>query len=441
MKKVFAVAALVLVIGVSIPFGSGMIMERSVRRAFQNMNQFFAENGAGVTLEIIQYDRSYLTSDIEWKIDLGALKALYRIDQLVFKDHARHGLTGIVSTTSLEKNPGYAAFVDEKLQGRDPIHIRTEYGLLGGIDTTVALDGFSFIAANQTIDVKSGGLVMATDRKLGHFISKGSWQGLSAGGMLHIGEMSMASDLERMSTFIWDGDAGFNCQNINAQGKEDRIEIKSIKGNYFFDVSDDQTTMSGEALFSMDGLGAKNFNVDGASARCVAKGLDVKGYEEFMRLYTRNMADLLSHMAAVQDDPEKARQIMEKHKAALGIKMMTAYEKLLKQGLELQVADLVIELAGGEIKGGATVRLLKDVTLVQLIPIVSRPELLFDFLYLKTDIRLPAGLAGDNSKLLKPLFPGMKTGLFVQNGKTLVHAAETANGNLTVNGEHVVLTR
>lgn len=441
MKKIIAAVTLVLVIGASIPLASGLIMERTVRSAFQDMNTFFAAKGADFSLEIINYDRSYLTSDIEWKIDLGTLKAIYHIDQVVFKDHAKHGFAGVVSTTSLEKNPWYAAFVDEKLQGRDPIHMSTAYGLLGNIDMEIALDAFSFIVENETIDVKPGSMAVATDRKLKHFTSTFSWQGLSAGKKFNIGETSMASNLEMVSTFIWDGDASFSLQNIKAQEKENLLEIKGIEGKYLFDVADDQTTMSWQALFSLDNLDAKDMNVDDASVRFVTKGLNVKGYEEFMALYAQNVSELLDQMAALQDDPETAKEIMGKQMAAMGVNMMAVYEKLLKAGLELQVADLEIKLAEGDITGGVTLRLLKDMTFMQFAPIVTQPELLFDIFYLKSDFSLPASLVGDNPKLLAPVFPGMKTGLFVKRGDNLVHAAETTNGKLIVNSEEVVLTR
>ncbi|MGD9008795.1 MAG: DUF945 family protein [Desulfobacteraceae bacterium] len=441
MKKIIVVVALILVIGASIPFASGLIMERTVRSAFQDMNTYFAANGADLSLEIISYDRSYLTSDIEWKVDLGALKAIYRIDEVVFKDHAKHGLTGVVSTTSLEKNPWYTAFVDEKLQGRDPIHISTAYGLFGNIDTKIVSDAFSFIVENETIDVKSGSMALATDRKLKHFTSTCSWQGLSAGEKFDIGDMSMASNLEMVSTFIWDGDASFSVQNIKAQEKENQFGIKGIKGKYLFDVADDQTTMSWEALFSMESLDAKDINVDDASVRFVTKGLNVKGYEEFMKLYAQNVSELFGQMEALQNDPETAKEIMDRQMAAMGFNMMAIYEKLLKAGLELQVADLAIKLPQGDITGGLTLRLLKDMTFMQFAPIVTQPELLFDIVYLKSDFSLPAGLVGDNTKLQEPVFPGMKTGLFVKNGDNLVHAAETADGKLMVNGEEVVLTQ
>lgn len=441
MKKMIAAVVLILVIGASIPFGSGLIMERTVRSVFQDMNTYFAAEGAGFSLEIINYDRSYLTSDIEWKIDPGALKALYQIDEVVFKDHAKHGFAGVVSTTSLEKNPWYAAFVDEKLQGRDPIHISTAYGLLGSIDTKIALDAFSLTIENETVEVKPGSLVMATDRNLKHLTSTCSWQGLSAGEIFDIGKMSLSSNLEMLSTFIWDGDAGFSLQNIKFQEKENPFEIKDLKGKYLFDVADDQTTMAWEALFSLDSLVAKDMNVDDASVRFVTKGLNVAGYEEFMRLYAQNVSEIFGQTVLLQNDPETAKEIMAKQMAAMGMKMLAVYEKLLKAGLELQVADLAIKLPYGDITGGVTLRLLKDMTFMQFAPIVTQPELLFDIFYLKSDFSLPAILAGDDPKLLAPVWPGMKTGLFVKNEDTLVHSAETTGGKLIINSEEVVLTR
>lgn len=70
MKKAVVVAVMVIIVVVlAIPFASGLIMERTVRRAFKDVNSIYAASGIDYSLEIIDYKRGWLTSDIEWKID------------------------------------------------------------------------------------------------------------------------------------------------------------------------------------------------------------------------------------------------------------------------------------------------------------------------------------------------------------------------------------
>ena len=440
MKKAIVVVILILVIGLSIPFASGLLMERTVRSSFDDINSIYAASGTGYRLEIVSYDRGYRTSDIEWKIDLGALKAFYRIEEVVFNEHAEHGFAGVVSTTSLEKNPWYETFLAEKLQGHNPLHISTEYGILGSIQTTVELDAFSVTAEDKAIDVKAGSLVMATDHKLKNFTSSGSWEGLSAGEKLDVGKISLASNLKMFSAFIWNGDVSFDVQRITAREKDDRFNLQGLKGRYLLKVDDDQSATSWEGLFSFDGLNANDTKVDKASVRLAMNGVKVDGYEAFMQMYTQNMTQFFGNMAALGADSEAAGEVMKKQMAMIGFQMMAAYEKLLKQGLEFEVSDLHVELAEGEITGGINLRLLKDMSFMQFAPIVSQPELLFDIFYLKSDLSLPVELVGEDPKLLTPLYPGMQTGLFVRNGDNLVHQAETINGKLIVNRQEVVLS-
>ena len=439
-KAVVAMLAVVLAGVLCIPFASGLIMEKTIRQAFTDVNALYADTGAGYSLEIVDYQRGYLASDIEWKIDLGALKNIYPIDEVIFKDTAKHGFAGVVSTTSLRENPWYEAFVAEKLGGRDPFHITTRYGLTGGIESTVALDPFSVVVDNETIDVQAGSMVTKTDRELKHFTSKGNWGGLSAGEAASIGKISLASALTRFTTFIWNGDFSFAMRDVNLRKKDNSFEMKEMKGSYLLGLNEDQSKMNGEALFSIDGMRTDGQTINSASVHLATNGLDVEGYETFMQMYTRNMSQVLGSMAAMDENTEEVGEAMKKQMAAVGLQMIAAYEKLLKEGLEFKVSDLDVQLDDGQIKGDMTLRLLKDMTFMQFAPVVSQPELLFDIFYLKSNLSLPARLVGENPKMVTPLYPGMQTGLFVKDGGNLVHAAETIDGKLIVNDQEVILS-
>ncbi|WP_319526256.1 DUF945 family protein [uncultured Desulfosarcina sp.] len=439
-KAIVAVLAVILAGVVCIPFASGLVMEKTIRKAFTDLNDMYADTGAGYRLEIVDYHRGYLASNIEWKVDLGALKNIYPIQEVIFKDTAKHGFAGVVSTTSLRENPWYETFVAEKLQGRDPVHITTRYGLTGSIESTVVLDPFSVVVDNETIDVQAGSMATKTDSELKHFTSSGNWAGLSAGEAVSIGQTSLESELTRFTTFVWNGDFSFAMRDVNIHEKQNSFEMKEMKGSYLLGLNEDRSKINGEALFSIDGIKTDRQTVDKASVRLAANGLDVEGYETFMQMYTQNMSQVLGSMAAMDENSEEVAEAMKKQMAAVGLQMIAAYEKMLKQGLEFKVSDLDVQLDNGQIKGDMTLRLLKDMTFMQFAPVVSQPELLFDIFYLKSNLSLPEHLIGENPKLLAPLYPGMQTGLFVKNGGNLVHAAETIDGKLMLNNREMILS-
>ena len=441
MKKIVVAVVLIILFVASIPFAGGLLLEKYVRSSLEDLNALYAKTGTGYSLEIINYDRRYFTSDIEWKIDLGTLKTMYPIDDIVFLDHARHGIRGIVSTTSLERNPWYSSFVDQKLDGKDPLHITTKCSFWGIIETTIQSDAFSAVFEEQQVEVKPAHFVIATDYKLRYLNSTGEWQGMSAGENMDIGPIFLASNLKMYSTYLWDGDFNFGVRHVKVRDEDEHFDLRGLKGNYLIDVDADQSMLSGEVLFSIDGIDAKEMRVENAKVRLSAGGLSVENYEAFMEIYTQTVSKLLAQMAALESQPEKSEEMMKQQMAAIGIQMVAAYEKLMKQGLELKISDLEVKLADGDISGGITLRLLKDMTFMQLIPIVGQPEMLLDILYLKSNFRLPARLVGENPNLINPAYPGMQTGLFIKDGDELVHQAETTGGKLMLNNTEVILKR
>ena len=142
---------------------------------------------------------------------------------------------------------------------------------------------------------------------------------------------------------------------------------------------------------------------------------------------------------ALNDPARMNDEQIQREMAQLTPKIAAAYEKFLKQGLELQVSDVQVRLPQGEIKGGITLRLLKDMTMAQFAGSIGTPEDLFDAIYLQTDISLPIKLVGEKPQLTQPPFPEMKTGLFVEDGDYLVNKMETKDGKLILNGYEVPL--
>ena len=155
-KALITVALLGVAIGLGAPFVNGILMEKTIRGAFNDINTQYSASGVGYSLEITEYNRNFFTSDITWKVNLGSLKTVYGMEEIVLRDHAKHGYTGVTSSTNLEENSWFATFVDDKLQGQNPLAITTSYSFLGDITTVISFDTFSIAVEKENLNVNSG---------------------------------------------------------------------------------------------------------------------------------------------------------------------------------------------------------------------------------------------------------------------------------------------
>lgn len=438
MKKIVGgIVVLIAVAGLSAPFVSGLVMERVVKRSFNNLNTMYAENGSDASIEIVDYDRGFFSTQIEWKMKLGSLQAIYGVDEIVFVDHADHGLTGIVSTTSLDKNRWYADFVSNKLAGKNPLTITTTYSFSGRINAAITLDAFSMPIEDEVVDIKAGKAVLFCDDTLENFSSEASWEGFSVAQKAQADGIVISSTLEKISPSLWDGTFSLAVEKSKIGGDLEQFELLNFKGDYSIDADSEDNTISVVTTFGADQLLAGSEKVDKGFVRLGVINMDIQGFEEFMKLYTEMAHRVLQDMSATENDPEKMKTILQEQMAQTRFQFFAAYEKLMKKGLELQISDLYAKLPAGEVKGDAAVSLNKDMTFAQFVPLLQQPELVVDIFSLHSNVHFPAELAGDNPILLSPLYSGMATGLFVRDGDSLTHKAETRDGKLYLNGQVV----
>ena len=438
MKKIVAGIFLLLIIaGVGVPFVNGLVMENIVKKSFANLNSMYSDTGSGVSIEIMRYDRKFSSTEIEWKIKLGAMKAIYGIDEIVFIDRAKHGYTGIVSTTSLEKNKWFTDFVSKKLAGINPLVISTEYKLSGQINATITLAAFTLPVEGEMIAVKPGKAYFTWDEELKNFSSETSWDGFSVAEKMAIEGISLSSNLEKISTYLWDGTLSYGIAKGQIKGNSEQFELADFKGDYSLDIDKEENTVAVVATFGVNRLQAGLEKLENGFVRLGVINMDAQGFEEFVRLYTEMANTFLKDFTAAGDDPEKMKSILEDQLRRTQFQMLTAYERLLKKGLEFQLSDLRAQLPEGEIHGDVVISLNKDMTFAQFIPLLQQPELMLDIFSLHSEVQLPAKLVGDNPMLLTPIYPGMQTGLFVKDGANLTHKAETRDAKLFLNGQEV----
>jgi uncharacterized protein YdgA (DUF945 family) len=440
MKKVILAVLLIgIVVIIGAPFANGLIMERVARHACADINKLYADTGQGLSVEIIDYKRGYGSSTIKWKIAMGRLQKIYGIEDIVVVDEAKHGYTGVISKSSFDENKGFKKFVDEKLNGKNPLAVTTRYNLLGHIESTLVLDAFSLQDGDRVMEVKPARMVLTCTKGLKSFASQGTWDGMAVADQFNMDGISFISDARMISSYIWDGKGSFKVQHAKAKADNANIDVANLKCDFTMGFDEAGKTVSVGANYSADHFDTGDKRIENAAVRIGINKMDARGYENFMKVYAQIMNATMDTMEQTQDDPQRMRAAMQRQMQSNSLQFVAAFEKILRQGLEIKISDLKATLPEGQITGHIALGLKKDMTMAQFIPMLSQPSLALDIFSLHSDMRMPASLAGDGAKLFTPLFPGMQTGLFEREGDSMVHKAETRDGKLYLNGQEVFL--
>lgn len=437
MKKIIIglIAAAIIAV-VLVPFVNGIIMEKVVKQNQSDVNDIYAETGSDISIDIVQYDRHFTSSDIVWKIDLGKMKSFYGIEEILFVDHAKHGFTGVVSTTSLEKNPWFNTFIEEHMGGSNPFNITTRYGLSGTIESTVEINAFSMETEGETLAFKPATIVITCEEGLEHLKSSLHWDG-AAVDTLVIGKLALEYDLKKISSYIWDGTAAYDLERIAGTDQDSSFELSGFTGTYFLNYAEKENTLTTGMEIDFDSLVSPEVTIEDGSIKMAVDKLNAQGYEDFMNVYTRTLYSAIDDISAAENNPEQVKNVMEQQMATAGLQMLSAYEKILRKGLELKVSDFRATLSEGKVRGHLSLTLNDDLTFAQMAPIMQQPAIAFDLVSIDSELRFPAILAGDDPMLVAPLFPGMKTGFFEKDGNDLVHRAKTKDNTLFLNGQEV----
>lgn len=443
MKRgIIGILVILLVAGLSAPLVNGMLAERMIRNSSGSISKMYADMGLDLKAEVTRYDRGYQASEMEWQVDFGKMAPLYGgLKAFTVKVHLKHGFTGVVAKTDLMANPGYAAFINSKLGGKDPLHITTLYSLGGRINTEIQLDAFSLTAQNEALKVEPARFTASTDDQLRHVVSEGHWDGCSIDGKMTLAGLSLQSDLTMVSPYLWAGTMNMAVQNmrIDDPKAKEPVAFNNLTARSQADYDQARKAFSGMVEYGLDSMTIGDKTIDQGRIRLVVKNLNGPGTEELMRQYMAAISEITVENAKAGGDEEQQKERMKKQMTRLGMQLAASAEKLLTKDLEFQITDLHVRLPEGEINGSFKVGLTRDMTFTQFMPLVSQPALALDIFSLNSSLSMPKKLTGGAAKLYDPLFPGMQSGIFMDKGQMIEHHAEIKDRKLLLNGKEVIL--
>jgi len=437
MKKWVVVLAISLLVAFpAFPFVNGIIMERTVKRTIENINQMYADTGSDMRLDILEYNRGLFDTRVQWRVDFGSLAGIY-MKEILLVEKADHGFLGISSETSLEKNIWYSDWVKTKLGGKDPLKIRTRYSATGPIASVVTLDAFSMETGKKSLNIGALEFNVSIDKAFEFFSTHGRWEGLfeETGKM---GPLTFEIVHTKIPNLIWQGKGSMVMDEFTSDEQGASIGLSDISCSYNISADPDHQKMNMGMVMTAGGV---EFDGNPLSKWVIDLGLkhvDIQAYEALVRLYYQVLNKSMAQTRSGLSTGEIGTIVRKTMKRNVP-QFVSGLEKLLKKDFEIRMSKLNLELPQGKIKGRFSLGLKQDVTMVQCLMLAAQPDLALDIFFLQSDISLPLALVGDRQDLIFPMFQGMKTGLFVHGGDRLTHRAETRDNRLYLNGQEVVL--
>ena len=140
-----------------------------------------------------------------------------------------------------------------------------------------------------------------------NFSSETSWQGFSVAEKLEVDGISISSNLEKISTYLWDGTLSYGVEKGRLKSNNEQFELVDFKGDYSLDIDKQENTVSVVATFGVDRLQAGLEKLDNGFVRLGVINMDALGFEEFIKLYTEMANTVLKDFAAAGDDPVKMK--------------------------------------------------------------------------------------------------------------------------------------
>ena len=440
MKKLLIILVALIVAAIAgLPYVNGVITQKIVTAAFEDINQMNADTGSEIRVEIIDYDRGISDSRIEWRMDFGNMGKAFGLDEVLFVENATHGFFGVASETRLEKNKWFEDWIAARQDGKNPLTIHTRYPVFGPITSNIRLDKLLFQSEGETLNVGALEFTALVDRKLNTLSSKGKWDGVSEGESIHVGPMTLEAAYSRVTDMIWEGQGAVRLEKAKITDQSEMMNFSGLVMDFDTTASEDKTRLSMDMGVALDTIVIENRPFSDWSFRWGIDHIDIPAYESIVTLYSEIMSRVFSQAEKTSFSAEEINKMMIQAMAQNSARLMAEAEKLLKKDFQIRVSELNVSLPQGRVEGGLALGLKKDMTMAQFFPLTAQPSLALDIFFLKSDVRLPEALAGHIPNLIQPIFPGMKTGLFVKEGTDLLHRAETRDSRLFLNGEEVSL--
>jgi hypothetical protein len=369
MKKlIIGFVILAIFVLLLMPYITGRVAESTTLQLAAQINQNYPEYGE---LTVLDYQRGIRStqSGFSWKPSQLS-KAQFK-PQIVFRCDGNHGVFSYSYDCQLENAERYTEFVDQLLDGIDPLTISGSVNVLGDISHSIHLDAIDVDKNGEVIRVLPAFISVVSDKKLATFAIKGEFRGVEvkgSDGSLMVGLATLSGKVRQNSLDLAIGDVELAIKAITLESEvQGRIEISHLT------LHTDAQEL-GENLGVRYRLALKQFKQTGVAADLDLSNLIMNF--QMAGIDMLQMSTLNEKLDALGDQPQSAQN------ASL-LALLPAFESLLKPGLKLEF-QLSADHLSEPVAADLAINLTNNLTLGDFLLFSVNPRNLFT----KVDVQL-----------------------------------------------------
>ncbi len=428
MKKVIISLACIAIIALfAMPFITGMIAEKATQDIVNTTNERSVEFGH---TEIVSYERGYKTTQSSFKWSYPG--ALQEGDNFVgYSCIGNHGVLNYSYNCKIDNLEEYTTFVNDSLNGKDPLSLTGKVTLWGSIKQRLELEEFQFTDDSNVVSVKPAYINFDTNKELSDFIISGKLNGMDVKGgsdAFTLGQSEIKGDISLNEQGIGIGEIEFAVSSLNGLIKDQ----STIELNDLLVVG--QTQEKGENLDMDYQIKVENIITkltDGET------DIDLKKLNFAMSMHgvdTLKVAAINQKMSDFYNDI-LSNQSAEPSTEQLGSLMAIVpdLEALLKSGLQLKTslsADVSKEPASAEFD----IALIDNMTMAEFMLAFSNPESLLDKMSANLKTSIPDSILSKQVLLKEAV---INSPFYEQNGTSYQTDIKLAKDDVMLNGEKI----
>jgi uncharacterized protein YdgA (DUF945 family) len=439
MKKVLVALLVAVVVCVAAaPYVNGLMMEKLLHKQLQRVEQIYGENPFSPQIQILSYERGYLSTEIEWSISTPQIGAVNEAVPVFLVEKAKHGLFGVSSTTSFDQNSWFSEFVEDDLAGENPFSITTDYSLFSGASVAVTVDAFELtLEEGELLVVSPAELVVETDSQLKSVAMHGHADGFAILG-LDVRGIDLDVDMQLISSLISEGESTIAVEQVvvTDDTEDFAVTLSGLENTSIIDFDETANKLSVATRYSANQIIAEDETIKDLNFSISLDQLDVEALENIYSLYLDSADAILETLQAGDEGPSDQAQF---EMAMLGMSLIPEVENLLQKDLGIAIKDVHLSFPDGEIDGMISIALKKNMTFAGFVALASDPQQLVDVFSFTSNVTIPDGLIPNQADLLLPMFPGMQGGLFEMGEGVLTHKAEIKDEKLFLNDKEFAL--
>ena len=402
MKKIIVVLLVIGAVIAAAPFVTGYFAEGENRRIMEAVNLDKAANGQ---IDIVSYDRGYMSAKVEYEYHFPLqMQTVFPSDEPVkLSCDYEHGFGRVNYACSMLKNEFYTSFLQDYLDGNDPLSITGSASAFGAMEQVISLDALSgTVPEGGTFSLQASRLVLQTDKALTKFDVNGAIgdvEMVDSKGTFIIKGGKITGSVESIGHGLYTGDTTMVVDSMSLKSPISDMTLESLE--FRSDVQEVGENLDMRMDYSLGSFISAEGALPNAEGSLPNAEASLPGAESSLTL---NISDAeismqmlgmdTNAMIAYQDwvrDMQAAMTDVDGNVDALAMPDAMGITQIMDMAFK---KDLQLNLRGAaKVNGGAnslnlSVKLLESMTAQELQSIMVDPDSAFKSIELDLDAQL-----------------------------------------------------